>query len=126
MTEKVCSVCGGTYFARGLCKKHYYQRPEVKAKQKEYQPRYHQRPEVKARKKEYRQRRRVPPSQAVSDFFTHFSKKWFQFHSQEELQDTIQNYAENVCNIQGNCNNIIKKIKKNPKYRKIKEERVKK
>ena len=36
------------FYALGLCKQHYYQRPEIKA--------YYQRPEIKARKKAYYQR----------------------------------------------------------------------
>jgi len=141
VTEKVfvCECGSKKHYAKGLCQKcyyhRYYQRPEIKARQKEYCQRpevktrrkeylreYYQKPEVKARRKEYRReyhQSKVAPGRAVSDFFEHFSKKWF--HSQEELQNTIQDYAENVCSIQGNCNNLIKKIKTNQKYEKVRK-----
>ena len=48
---RFCSVCGKNYYALDLCKRHYYSRPEVKAKQKEYKSRYYSRPEVKAKQK---------------------------------------------------------------------------
>jgi len=36
---KRCLVCNGKGYAKGLCRKHYYQRPEVKEQQREYQQR---------------------------------------------------------------------------------------
>jgi len=50
--KQVCSECGGKHHAKGLCQKHYFQRPEAKA----YKKAYRQRPEVKAYKKAYNQR----------------------------------------------------------------------
>ena len=44
------TTCGHEpHYARGLCRKCYYQRPEVK----EYKKEYYQRPEVKERLKDY-------------------------------------------------------------------------
>ena len=67
MENRVCHKCGGAHHAKGLCSKHYYQRPEVKAKkraycqrpevkehQREHQREYYQRPEVKEHQREYR------------------------------------------------------------------------
>ena len=47
--KQVCSECGGKHHAKGLCQKHYFQRPEAKA----YKKAYRQRPEVKAHRKAY-------------------------------------------------------------------------
>ena len=47
--KQVCSECGGKHHAKGLCQKHYNQRPEAKA----YKKAYFQRPEVKAYQKDY-------------------------------------------------------------------------
>jgi len=44
---KVCSVCGGKYHAKGLCRKHYSQLPEQRKRRKEY----NSRPEVKERER---------------------------------------------------------------------------
>ncbi len=73
---KTCSICGGKYFAKGLCKKHYSkayeqtrkvqriaymkvlrQSPEFKAKQKKYE----QKPERKARMKIHQKAWRESP-----------------------------------------------------------------
>ena len=43
--RKFCKVCWGKHFALGLCRKHYYSKPEVKAKARAYK----QKPEVKAK-----------------------------------------------------------------------------
>jgi len=54
---KTCSICGLPHYAKELCKKHYYQRPEVKAHTKAYMKAYtkayYQRPEVRAHTKAY-------------------------------------------------------------------------
>ena len=52
---KTCSICGGRFYAKGLCRLHYYHLPEVKAKRKAYNKAYFQRPEVKAKIKAYEQ-----------------------------------------------------------------------
>ena len=53
--KQVCSECGGKHHAKGLCQKHYFQRPEAKA----YKKAYNQRPEAKAYQKAYNQRPEV-------------------------------------------------------------------
>ena len=56
MTDFKCACGNTTYHAKGLCRKCYSQRPEVKAYQKAYKKAYSQRPEVKAQQKAYNQR----------------------------------------------------------------------
>ena len=50
---RTCSSknCKGKYFAKGFCRRHYRQIPEVKVKEKEYSKKRNQMPEVKARTK---------------------------------------------------------------------------
>ena len=50
---RTCSSknCKEKYFAKGFCRRHYRQIPEVKAKEKEYSKKRNQMPEVKAKQK---------------------------------------------------------------------------
>jgi len=63
LSINVCTVCGGPYYAKGLCKNHYQrayrQRPEVKEHRRAYAKAYYQRPEVKEYHRAYRQRPEV-------------------------------------------------------------------
>jgi len=58
---RTCEIegCNGKYYAKGLCSRHYYQRPEAKAWRREYQKKYYQRPEVKEKTRKYNQRPEV-------------------------------------------------------------------
>ena len=60
---KTCSICGLPHYAKELCKKHYYQRPEVKAHTKAYMKAYtkayYQRPEVRAYRKDKTQKKQM-------------------------------------------------------------------
>jgi len=53
MTTFTCKCGNNKHYAKGVCKRCYYQNPEVKARRREYQREYRNRPEVKARKREY-------------------------------------------------------------------------
>jgi len=100
--------------------KEYRQRPEVKAKIKEYYKEYYQRPGVKAKLNEYQKeyyKTKVPPRVVILDFFEHFSRR--KFHSEQEIEDTINNYSKAVCGIQGNCNDVSKKIFENEDFKKL-------
>ena len=50
---RTCSSknCKGKYFAKGFCRRHYRQIPEVKVKEKEYSKKRNQMPEVRAKQK---------------------------------------------------------------------------
>ena len=50
---RTCSSknCKEKYFAKGFCRRHYRQIPEVKAKEKEYSKKRNQIPEIKAKRK---------------------------------------------------------------------------
>ena len=50
---RTCSSknCKEKYFAKGFCRRHYRQIPEVKVKEKEYSKKRNQMPEVKAKQK---------------------------------------------------------------------------
>lgn len=52
---KTCSICGAKYYSKGLCLKHYSQRPEYR----EYRKRFSQSPKRKAYMKTYSQSQRV-------------------------------------------------------------------
>ena len=49
---KTCSICDRKHYAKGLCRYHYHQKPEVKEKKRLYMKLYNQKPEAKAREKQ--------------------------------------------------------------------------
>jgi hypothetical protein len=72
--KKVCRVCGAPHYAKGLCRKHYEQLPEVKEKHRAYRHRpevkekhrayiraYYHRPEVKEKHRAYNRAYRHRP-----------------------------------------------------------------
>jgi hypothetical protein len=75
--EKACEVCGGKYFAKNFCAKHYRQRPEVKERKKKF--------------------RKTPLSVLKNDFFNHFSK--YRIRDKGELFVCAVNFSTIACDL---------------------------
>ena len=95
------TTCGHEpHYARGLCRKCYYQRPEVK----EYKKEYYQRPEVKEHRKDYRKEyyQRPEVKEHQKEYLKEYQKEFIQrpevkyrnkyVNPEKKLRKTLEKY----------------------------------